>query len=846
MAKERRSLQDRIRDRQQSAFVGRQGQVIQYQDNLGFAVDDVRRRFLFNIHGDAGVGKTYLTRQFQQIAASNGALTAYIDETVEDVTSAMTVIAKEFGRSGVKLADFEKRAAKYWQRRHELESDPQAPDGLASFITKTAVTIGLAAARDIPVAGSLLAPVDAAVAADQVDRARAYLTRKFRDHADVRLLLSPADELTPVFVAGLNRAATGRNVAWFFDTYERTGVPLDHWLRGLYAGRYGDISETLITTISGQKPLNPNLWGDYLSVMADIPLEPFSDAEARQFLASKTITDEATIQVILSLSGRLPLWLATLAEARPHDNADIGDPAGNAVERFLKWEDDPARREIAVTAALPRFLNQDVLTVFTPADKARELFSWLRGLPFVSQRAGSWAYHDVVRAAMLRLRRAEAPTKWRSDQIALARTNTDWANEAAKGIDDTWTNADWIDYTREETYHLLCADPIKNLPIALASAVKAGEHSTIRARQWATLITDAGRDTDHPALKQWGQRLVAGIHDSSLAQYFTCLINDAQLDKTTLIVALEERGEGHRIAGRHDEALADFNRAIEHSPHYRRAIVSRGETYRRMGRFDDALDDFSRAIELDPDHVWAIASRGETYRRMRHFNHALADFSRAIELNPRYDWAIAHRGETYRQMGRFDDALDDFSRAIELDPDHVWAIASRGRTYQAMERDDEALADFSRAIELNPDYRRAIASRGEIYRQMGRFDEALADLNRAIELNPRYDWAIASRGETYRQMGRFDEALADLNRAIKLNPRYDWAIASRGETYRQMGRFNEALVDLNRAIKLNPNSALFFIRRGQTYEAMGRHDDALTDFNRAADLSTTDEGGTGK
>ena len=122
----------------------------------------------------------------------------------------MTVIAEQFSRRGVRLGEFEKRAAAYRERRHELESDPQAPEGIAAFITKTAVTIGLAAARDVPVAGSLLAPVDAAAAADQVNRARAYLARKFRDHADVRLLLSPADELTPVFVAGVDRVAAGR------------------------------------------------------------------------------------------------------------------------------------------------------------------------------------------------------------------------------------------------------------------------------------------------------------------------------------------------------------------------------------------------------------------------------------------------------------------------------------------------------------------------------------------------------------------------------------------------------------------------------------------------------------
>jgi hypothetical protein len=350
MAGAQRSLQDLIRDRQQSGFVGRQGQLIQYKENLGLSLDDERRRFLFNIHGDAGVGKTYLTKQLQKIASDSGVLTAYIDEPLDSVISTMNAVAEQFSRSGARLSEFEKRAAAYQQWRHELESDPQAPEGIAAFLTKTAVIVGLAAARDVPFAGSLLAPVDAAAVGDQVNRARAYLARKLKDHADVRLLVSPVDELTPVFVTGLNGAAANSPVALYFDTYERTGPVLDRWLRALYDGRYGGLPITLVTTISGQLPLSPNAWGDYLSVVADIPLEPFSEAEARQFLGSKDIADEPTVDVILTLSGRLPMWLATLAEARPNEAADIGDPAGGAVDRFLTWKTTPS----AATSRLRR------------------------------------------------------------------------------------------------------------------------------------------------------------------------------------------------------------------------------------------------------------------------------------------------------------------------------------------------------------------------------------------------------------------------------------------------------------------------------------------------------------
>ena len=321
--------------------------------------------------------------------------------------SAMSALARGRSSDGDRLEEFSKRARVYMQRRHELASDPHAPDGVAAFLTRTAVVIGLHAARGVPIAGGVLAPVDAAAAAEQADRARAYLASQLRYHADMRLLLSPAEELTPLFVAGLHRAAAGGPAALFSDTYERTGLLLDQWLRDMYAGRYGELPARLVTIISGQVPLDPNNWSDYLPVIADVPLEPFSDTEARQFLASKNITAEHTIEVILKLSGRLPLWPATLASGHPGAAADIGDPAGDLVERFLKCENDPVRRAIAVAAALPRTLNQDVLAPLAPDSQAPALFAWLRGLPFVTEQGGIWRYHEVARAAMLRLQRTQ-------------------------------------------------------------------------------------------------------------------------------------------------------------------------------------------------------------------------------------------------------------------------------------------------------------------------------------------------------------------------------------------------------------------------------------------------------
>ena len=140
-------------------------------------------------------------------------------------------------------------------------------------------------------------------------------------------------------------------------------------------------------------------------MLADVPLQPFTEAEGPQLLADKGVTDERVVQVILNVSGGA-LLVATLAENQPTDPSQVGDPSGDAVERFLKWETDPVRRSLAVAAALPRVVNEDILGILTaePALEESErgrLFAWLRSLPFVSHDAGRCVYHEVVRTAMI-------------------------------------------------------------------------------------------------------------------------------------------------------------------------------------------------------------------------------------------------------------------------------------------------------------------------------------------------------------------------------------------------------------------------------------------------------------
>lgn len=471
-----------IRARQAHVFVGRQEQLQLFEDNLSLPIEDPRRRFLFNVFGNAGIGKTFLVRQLDRVARERGWLTGYVDHAAVDVPEAMSALIGALANGGARCKKFMSRFDAYQQRRRELDADPSAPEGMSALLTRSAVRVGLRAAGDVPFLGALASTVDEDAAADRADRLRRFVAGKFRNDDDIRLVLSPVEELTPVFVADLTAAATTAPVAVFLDTYERTGTVLDPWLLDLLGGRYGELPVELMVTVAGQHPLDANRWADFLGFRADMPLRIFTEDEARQLLTARGVTDPRVVEVMLTLSGRLPVLLAMLAQARPDNPGAVGDPSGSAVERFLRWEHDDTRRQAALLGALPRTINADILAAAVGRDDDGA-FAWLRTLPFVAAHASGYQYHDVVRTPMLRHVRRESPNGWRTAHSRLANLFRNLRDATGLAEREGWQNAGCAGYAREAAYHQLCASH----PDALVQAL----HGAIDTYTWST-STDNG------------------------------------------------------------------------------------------------------------------------------------------------------------------------------------------------------------------------------------------------------------------------------------------------------------------------------------------------------------------
>lgn len=849
------SRQELIRRRRSVGFIGRQGEVSAFRDALRQPPEEAAQ-FLFHIRGPGGVGKSTLVRHLETIAREGGAVTAYVDESVADVVETMEVVSAQFAQRGLAMKGFDKLLATYRQRRHEADAGVLAaaagPDPVTegapppSPSSMLASQLGLAGLGLIPGVGAFTGVVDPHQVAAGADRVKALLSTRLRNHGDVELVLSPLDTLTPVFLEEL--AEVARKHPWivlFFDTYERTGPMLDTWLRDvLVSERYGEFPANVLVTLAGQSKLAPRTWEDWHDLVTDWPLEVFTETEARLLLTGKGVTDERVVEVILRLSGRLPVLVSTLAETQPgtvEEVEEIGDPSGTAVERFLKWVPDPARRAAALACAFPQELDEDVYRAAVE-DEAAELFGWLRSMPFVTDRSGHCRYHEVVRSAMLRLQRRQSPIRWEQLHTRLAdafRRRREHLEEAAAPAEGWWSDETWRGLRLEEAYHRLCADPRTALPALLRDLVDAYDHGNTTLRRWVTVLATAARDTDSRALTRWSEDLRAALDRPAPGiTVLTLLLTRGGLAPEGRSLALTLRGRDHRVAEDYAQAVADYTQALALDPGSERAHLGRALTHLFTLSEDEAIADYTRVIEINPGHVPSLIRRGMLYRWADRYEESLADLNRAMECVPGDQEVLTDRGATYHEMGRYEEALADFTRALAVQPgDEAQTLLLRAGTFESMGRYEEAFADYGRAVALSPDNGSAFLRRGLTRWKLERYEEALADFTRAVELRPDDARAAAWRANTYRELGQQEAALTDYTRAIELDQGYGWAYTGRGQVYLSLERYDEALAEFGRAIAHEPDSPLQFLLRAMTWLKLGRFERALADYDRLQEVS---------
>ena len=69
-----------------------------------------------------------------------------------------------------------------------------------------------------------------------------------------------------------------------------------------------------------------------------------------------------------------------------------------------------------------------------------------------------------------------------------------------------------------------------------------------------------------------------------------------------------------------------------------------GEEKYKLGDYENAIADYDMAVQLNPDHADAYNNRGNVKYKLKQYNAAIADYDLAIRLNPNHADAYNNRG----------------------------------------------------------------------------------------------------------------------------------------------------------------------------------------------------------
>ena len=156
----------------------------------------------------------------------------------------------------------------------------------------------------------------------------------------------------------------------------------------------------------------------------------------------------------------------------------------------------------------------------------------------------------------------------------------------------------------------------------------------------------------------------------------------------------------------------------------------------REGHTDDAIQQFQQALQLDPDHFIALENLGNAYRQAKRWDDAKVTFQHALQLNPESPEANYAMGMVYAQTNDEDHAFEFLQKAIAEKPAYPEALNNLGVLYLRKNQAADAEKSFKEAIRVAPSFEQSYFNLARLYAIEGNNAGARQLLSELLQRHP--------------------------------------------------------------------------------------------------------------
>lgn len=284
--------------------------------------------------------------------------------------------------------------------------------------------------------------------------------------------------------------------------------------------------------------------------------------------------------------------------------------------------------------------------------------------------------------------------------------------------------------------------------------------------------------------------------------------------------------------GELDKALAAFGKVTMIEPateNARIAYLNMGNILDDAGRFDEAIEAYNKALAINPKDSDAYYNLGLAYKHADKPELAVQSWKKGSDLNrddPKNLIAVA---DFYYEKNMFDLAEREYETAIARWPNIQEPHFKISSIYYKREKYEFALKGFKKAAEIDPksDYsRRAFINIGMILSKIKTDEDSLTEavnyIQKSLMLKSNDSEALFALGIIYYRKDMHDRAIESFLQCVRTSK--DSSLTA--EAYNNIGKchykrreYKRALQNFSRAVEENPSKEEFRINRKTASEA---------------------------
>lgn len=261
----------------------------------------------------------------------------------------------------------------------------------------------------------------------------------------------------------------------------------------------------------------------------------------------------------------------------------------------------------------------------------------------------------------------------------------------------------------------------------------------------------------------------------------------------------------HKTAGDIEDAITDWQRAVEQAPHLTRMRANLATHLQQLERFEEAEYWWKSTLEVQPDNGEHAYNLGTFLHDRERYEEAQPYFDKGRELLGPQNAIQHNRALNLKELGRYNDAIAEWNALLAREPQWHWPLEGVMDSYIRLKQFDDAQRYAKRLDTVLGAYEGQLLMAEECYRE-AEYEMALA----VLQALPIGSYAEDARvwywlGWLYLDAEKYKEAISYLQKAVQFDDEREHAFFGLAKALFKSERFEEALVAVNRAIELDSN-----------------------------------------